>query len=340
MLQLPPDDQRSIAWDFASAAATFATLPSASTSLRAQEFSSAVAIFLGIKDPHVVAAVATMGEGPFFFQDSQALRSLDPFGNALSLFMGAGHGRTAFHNAVQHELAYLARAVGAALVETPSDLFLSEISPHKRDVYARRLQNQARVRDGDFRGALLPDLYDPVSRIMYDVKTTGMKTEPYIARRSVVDEKAGTVPAQYKRRAMQADREYNDTPVGTVGPVEAKLASMAPVECFSVGAFGETNSAVSTFLGSLAEKGSDRPARFGCCHGKEQARGVVAQFLSRRLGRVLLRGTVRLRHRALDAAVLPGPPPSAHAGCAEATFNEWDAGYDSWVPPPGEPPAA
>jgi hypothetical protein len=61
------------------------------------------------------------------------------------------------------------RAAGAALVETPSDLFLSEISPHKRDVYARRLQNQARVRDGDFRGALLPDLYDPVSRIMYDV---------------------------------------------------------------------------------------------------------------------------------------------------------------------------
>ncbi len=90
-----------------------------------------------------------------------------------------------------------------------------------------------------------------------------------------MDEKAGTVPAQYKRRAMQADREYNDTPVGTVGPVEAKLASMAPFECFSVGAFGETNSAVSAFLGSLAEKGSDRPARFGCCHGKEQAKPVA-----------------------------------------------------------------
>jgi hypothetical protein len=53
-----------------------------------------------------------------------------------------------------------------------------------------------------------------------------------------------------------------------------------------------------------------------------------------------LRGTVRLRHRALEATVLPGPPPSAHKGFAEATFNEWDAGYDSWVPPPGDPPAA
>jgi hypothetical protein len=46
-----------------------------------------------------------------------------------------------------------------------------------------------------------------------------------------------------------------------------------------------------------------------------------------------LRGTVRLRHRALEVAVLPGPPTTAHMGCAEAAFNEWDAEYDSWVPP-------
>jgi hypothetical protein len=45
-----------------------------------------------------------------------------------------------------------------------------------------------------------------------------------------------------------------------------------------------------------------------------------------------LRGTVFLRYRALEAAVLPGPPTSAHTGCAEATSNEWDAGYDSSVP--------
>jgi len=66
----------------------------------------------------------------------------------------------------------------------------------------RRLQNQARARDGAFRGALLPDLYDPATRTMYDVKTTGMKPEVYIARRSAVDEKAATVPAQYVRRAL------------------------------------------------------------------------------------------------------------------------------------------
>ena len=72
---------------------------------------------------------------------------------------------------------------------------------------------------------------------------------------------------------------------------------MPQVEAFSVGAFGETNRAVHAFLNVLADKGSDAPERFGCCHGKEQAKGVVAQFLGRRLGRTLvIRGAVRFRN--------------------------------------------
>ena len=58
---------------------------------------------------------------------------------------------------------------------------------------------------------------------------------------------------------------------------------------------------ISTFISILVDKGSDVPERFGCCHGKEQARGVVAQFLGRRVGRALLRGAVRFRHVALAA---------------------------------------
>jgi len=58
-----PEDQRGIAWDFAFTGAAFAALPSASTSFQAQEFSSAVAICLGMKDPHVVAAIVKMGDG-------------------------------------------------------------------------------------------------------------------------------------------------------------------------------------------------------------------------------------------------------------------------------------
>ena len=176
----------------------------------------------------------------------------------------------------------------------------------------------------------MPDLYDPSSKQMYDVKTTGFKQDAYIGRRSAVDEKAAEVPAQYRRRAHAADAEYNDTPRGVVGPIEVMLATMPQVECFSVGAFGERNRAVDAFLNVLADKGSDVPERFGCCHGKEQAKGVVAQFLGRRLGRTLLRGAVRFRHVALASVRgVGGQEPGAAQGAAGHLGDEWCASYNT-----------
>ena len=179
----------------------------------------------------------------------------------------------------------------------------------------------------------MPDLFDPISKQMYDVKTTGFKQDAYIGRRSAVDEKAATVPAQYRQRARMADAAYNNTPEGVIGPIEAMLATMPQVECFSVGAFGEVNRAVATFLNALADKGSDVPERFGCCHGKEQAKGVIAQFLRRRLGRTLLRGAVRFRHVALRAI---SGTEEQEPGEAQATTghlgDEWCASSRPWVP--------
>ena len=132
---------------------------------------------------------------------------------------------------------------------------------------------------------------------------------------------AMAVPAQYRLRAQAADAAYNDTPRGVVGPIEALLATMPQVECFSVGAFGETNRAVHAFLNVLVDKGSDTPERFGCYHGREQAKGVVALILGRRLGRTVLRdrrGAVPARctggrrwhwgARARGGAASGGPP--------------------------------
>jgi len=100
-----------------------------------------------------------------------------------------------------------------------------------------------------------------------------------------------------------------------------------------VGAFAETNRAVATFLNTLVDKGSDLPERFGCCHGKEQARGVVAQFLGRRLGRTLLRGTVRYRHAALAAVGgIGAQEPAAARGVMGRLGDEWCAPGRPWVP--------
>jgi len=39
-----------------------------------------------------------------------------------------------------------------------------------------------------------------------------------------------------------------------------------------------------------AEKGAVVPECFGCCHGSDQARGVIASFVRRDFGRTSLRG--------------------------------------------------
>ena len=47
------------------------------------------------------------------------------------------------------------------------------------------------------------------------------------------------------------------------------------------------------------------PERFGCCHGSDQACGVIAGFVRRAFGRASLRGVARIRKAAL-AAILGG----------------------------------
>jgi len=329
---LPLQDQRGVAHHFATNGALFATLPQASTSCSGDEFTGAIAVYLGLPDPLVTAAIETRGE---FFQDARFLRPLDCYGNSLSMYMGKGHGRTTFHNEVQAELGFLAKNAGLQIRQVPGDLFLAAIAPRSRENYLRQVQQQLRQHSGTCRGGLVPDLFNGRKRQMYDVKTTGFKPEEYLARRSVVDEKASTVPPQYRRRAAATDQQFNATPIGTVGPVETLLATMPVVECLSVGAFGESNRSMSTFLNDIAETGSDRPELFGCCHGKIQARGVIAQWATRRIGRVMLRGVVRVRHMALTASAAleagAGQPPQ-HTGSTGATWNEWDSGNRSWVP--------
>ena len=178
---------------------------------------------------------------------------------------------------------------------------------------------------------MVPDLFEPLTQQMYDVKGTGFKPELYFAGASAVDHKAATVPGSYRARAAGADHQYNGiAPGGGLGPVGAQMAAMPEVLCISVGALGEVNRATATFLSRLADVGSDNPERFGCCHGKSQAQGVVASFLGRRFGRIVLRGVVRLRHSAPEKALGPAwrswDLVGGLAGSGRVGANEFDFG--------------
>ena len=58
------------------------------------------------------------------------------------------------------------------------------------------------------------------------------------------------------------------------------------------------------------------PERFGCCHGSDQARGVIASFVRGAFGRTSLRGVAMIRQAALLRLSLverraPTPLPTA-----------------------------
>jgi len=73
------------------------------------------------------------------------------------------------------------------------------------------------------------------------------------------------------------------------------LRSLLPVTGLGVGFAGEFSREVWQFISAVAEKGAVVPERFGCCHGSDLARGVIASFVRRAFGRTSLRGAVRTR---------------------------------------------
>ena len=154
------------------------------------------------------------------------------------------------------------------------------------------------------------------SELMLDIKTIGFLAS-YFNRSEVraVALRARKVPSDYTRKAEQVDVTYNGCQPGVPGPVSAKLASMPPVIGLAFGACGEWSTEVDKIVGHIADTGSLLPERFGCCHGAEQARGVIAQWARTHLSRTVIRETARVRHAALDIAL---GRTSSFAGDAEA----------------------
>ena len=68
------------------------------------------------------------------------------------------------------------------------------------------------------------------------------------------------------------------------------------------------------------------PERFGCCHGSDQARGVIASFVRRAYGRTSLRGVARTQQAALTA--INGGATRAESFADDGMVgaeNAWDA---------------
>ena len=92
-------------------------------------------------------------------------------------------------------------------------------------------------------------------------------------------------------KVRKAHREFSGAEYvrnGPPGPELTLLRSMPLTIGLVVGAQGGLSRSVKKCVFDCAEKGSISPERFGCCHGQDQARGMIAKFINRAIGRVSL----------------------------------------------------
>ena len=119
---------------------------------------------------------------------------------------------------------------------------------------------------------------------------------------------------------------------GPHGPVLTLLRSMPPTIGLVVRAGGGLSRSVKQFVSDCAEKGSISPERFGCCHGEDQARDMIANFINinRAFGSVSLRGVARVRQAALAAATGSKKNAAGHSSSAgmRGGENAWGSTGD------------
>jgi hypothetical protein len=340
MVAVPLKDPIRMAFDTSATGELWTTLPRSTTAYTRSELSMATSIYLGLANPEVVAA---MSSGTTHLMDRVGKngrsfrRDLDPYGQSLSKYSGKGNFRIGMHNAIECELEAIGKECGLNIVRQDHTVFATAIPVGpKRNEYARSVRA---AKHGN-RGGIVPDLTvrnfpsdggGPPRWRLYEVKTFGFHGG--YGKPSALDPvtlREAQIPGEYEGLARKADGKYCRTPAGVDGPILLHLRSLAPVYGLVVGANGEWSRGVDTFIADVARKASANPERFGCCHGPEQARGVIAAMAKDRLGRVALRAAAQVRIAALRVATgQTADDPSAGGYSAPGTGDEWDRARDN-----------
>ena len=96
------------------------------------------------------------------------------------------------------------------------------------------------------------------------------------------------------------DQRFCHTPVGTVGPVEAKLRTYDPVRGIVFGAWGEASPLAERLLSACAQAGAARHWLEMRSRSPREAVGALAWLLRRRWGLTALRENARLKLERLE----------------------------------------
>jgi hypothetical protein len=290
--------------------AFFTVLPSSRYTASAAEFKEMLARFLGAPSP---ACAAVLGQ-PMVCSRSAGDGTFDAYGdNALSATSHGDWPRKYVHTPLVHLLTTAARDCGGYAVAEDASFFLSVIPAAA--IAARRAQAARAGPGADLRTrTLVPDI---VCHLGNGTQVVELKTISLCAtwypnyRPHGVEVRARAVRSEYGTKARQADRDFGLAAQGsvrganaTVGPVEAKLLSVAPVCAAVVGAFAEGSKDLHSLIEAIAASGGRKMcAQLGVPEG--QAAASIRRLLTQRVGFVAARGIAQvvLARTALAAPI-------------------------------------
>ena len=288
---LPQDDPARVAYKARGSTTALITLPNKLNCRSPRELVGDFVSLFGTADPELLDH-----EGKSFM-DRGVRRVVDVHGHSLSLYTGAGTRRHTAHDIIVRKLESILKFAGQHdIVAEDADVFKWCIrSEARRRRYAMAMGARNTRRDAS---GLRPDLsaqryrfarsaMGPSQHQLWDVKTVGV-SDAYHANFRVppADQRARGVPGDYRRAAVECDRDWNGTLPGSVGAFEGYLASLPPVIGLGFGPFGEWSAEVDTLIGQVAEIASHRSTA-----GTRTGRGRT--FIARCSGRSRGAGTRR-----------------------------------------------
>ena len=107
-----------------------------------------------------------------------------------------------------------------------------------------------------------------------------------------VEKRASGLPADYRRKARQADRESREMSGDARGPVEQKLEQFGDLLGLVFGAWGEASEGVHTLIEIMATSRLNSQERTRGRPGNKQELGLITAQIRRRLSQVVIKAQV------------------------------------------------
>ena len=233
MAALPTDNHFRIAWyncdSFSSVWVT--AWPSGECAFSPSQFREITARYFGAPSPACQGYVGCSIRGA---------SRLDAHGDRLTTATLPGDHWRSRHDAVKWAIDYLVVAMGGSCSTEVYGLFAPLLSQQARN----DLAGDWRQRQG-----IVPDFLlecPPSPPQLAELKSISMSRQWYGRASTVscyaVRARAERIPGEYRRKAANLDRQYNGTPEGAVGPVEARLHEFGnTIGSLAFGMFGEVS---------------------------------------------------------------------------------------------------